>query len=169
MMTEETLNKIIEGVKKQLRHEEKCIEAIKMIFPESYPPVPSNPLWQAFETAVDAALGVEDFFDWWIWETDCGTNDRARIRMDEVCYPVTNAKEILAYAEAERKIEGARSMWTARDEDRTLGLYFNKPEKQEDDDGEKRWAAAGCSIQLPPDFYPEVKWEDEEPRELILK
>ena len=102
MMTEETLNKIIEGVKKQLRHEEKCIEAIKMIFPESYPPAPSNPLWQAFETAVDAALGVEDFFDWWIWETDCGTNDRARIRLDEVCYPVRNAKEILAYAEVER-------------------------------------------------------------------
>ena len=60
MMTEETLNKIIEGVKKQLRHEEKCIEAIKMIFPESYPPVPSNPLWQAFETAVDAAVDMGD-------------------------------------------------------------------------------------------------------------
>ena len=78
MMTEETLNEIIEGARKQLRHEEKCIEALEMIFPESHPPVPSNPLWQAFETAVDAALGVEDFFDWWIWETDCGTNDRAR-------------------------------------------------------------------------------------------
>lgn len=102
MMTEETLNKIIEGLKKQLRHEEKCIEALKMIFPESYPPMPSNPLWQVFAIAVDAALGVEDFFDWWTWETDCGTNDRARIRLDEVCYPVTNAKEILTYAEAER-------------------------------------------------------------------
>ena len=105
-MTEDTLNKIIEGAKKQLRHEERCIEALKVIFPESYPPVPHNPLWQAFATAVDAALGVEDFLDWWIWETECGTNDRAHIWLDEICYPVGNAKEILAYAEAERKFIG---------------------------------------------------------------
>lgn len=103
MMTEDILNKIIEGVKKQLRHEERCIEAFKVIFPESYPLVPSNPLWRAFETAMDAALGVEDFFDWWIWETECGTKDNARIWLDDVCYPVRDAKEILVYAEAERK------------------------------------------------------------------
>lgn len=103
MMTEEILNKIIEGAKKQLRHEERCIEALQVIFPESHPPVPSNPLWQAFAVSADAALGVEDFFDWWIWETDCGTKDNARIWLGEACYPVRNAKEILAYAEAERK------------------------------------------------------------------
>ena len=103
MMTEEILNKIIEGAKKQLRHEERCIKALQVIFPESHPPVPSNPLWRAFTVAADAALGVEDFFDWWIWETGCGTEDNARIWLDEVCYPVTNAKEILAYAGAERK------------------------------------------------------------------
>ena len=110
MMTEATLNKIIEGAKKQLRHEERCIEALKVIFPDSYPPVPSNPLWRAFATAVDAALGVEDFFEWWVWETGCGTEDNARIWLNEVCYPVRNAKEILAYAEAERKfIEDKKS------------------------------------------------------------
>lgn len=110
MITETKMNEIIEGAKKQLRNEERCIEALKVIFPESHPPVPSNPLWQAFATTVDAALGVEDFFDWWIWETECGTNARARIWLDEVCYPVTNAKEILAYAEAERKfIEDKKS------------------------------------------------------------
>ena len=103
MITEETLNGIIEGAKKQLRYEERCIEALKVIFPDSYPPVPSNPLWQTFATAADTALGVEDFFDWWLWETDCGTKDNARIWLNEVCYPVRNAKEILAYAEAERK------------------------------------------------------------------
>ena len=110
MMTEATLNKIIEGAKKQLRYEEVCLEAFKVIFPESYPPVPVNPLWEAFATAVDAALGVEDFLDWWIWDTECGTKDNARIWLNEVCYPVRNAKEILAYAEAERKfIEDKKS------------------------------------------------------------
>lgn len=102
MMTEETLNKIIEGVKKQLRYEERCMEAFKVIFPESVTPVPVNPLWQAIATAVDAYLGVEDFFAWWIWDTDCGTNDRAHIWLGQACYPVRNAKEILAYAEAQR-------------------------------------------------------------------
>ena len=53
---------------------------------------------------------MEDFFEWWVWETGCGTEDNARIWLDEVCYPVTNAKEVLAYAEAERKfIEDKKS------------------------------------------------------------
>lgn len=102
MMTEETLNKIIEGAKKQLRHEERCIEALEVIFPESYPPVPANYLWDALAEAVDAALGLEEFFDWWVWDTNCGTTGSAWIELDGVRYPVTNASEILAYAEAER-------------------------------------------------------------------
>ena len=108
MMTEAILNEIIEGAKKLLQYEERCIEAFKVIFPESYPPVLVNPLWRAFTTAMDVALGLEDFFGWWIWETECGTKDNARIWLDEVCYPVTNAKEILAYAEAERKFMDKR-------------------------------------------------------------
>lgn len=110
MMTEAILNEIIEGAKKQLRYEEVCMEALKVIFPESVAPIVVNPLWSTFATAMDVALGLEDFFGWWIWGTECGIKDNARIWLNEVCYPVRNAREILAYAEAERNfIEDKKS------------------------------------------------------------
>ena len=101
MMTEETLNTIIEGAKKQQRHENTIMDCFKAMFPGSYSPVPENPLWDAFAIAVDAALGVEDLFGWWVWETDCGTKDNSWIELDGRRYPLTTAGELLAYAEAE--------------------------------------------------------------------
>ena len=102
-MTEETLAKIIEGAKAQVRYEDDCYEALRVIFPDIYPSIFVNPIWQAFATAVDEALGVEDLFDWWVWETKCGTKDNSWIELGGVRYPLTNAREILEYAEAERR------------------------------------------------------------------
>lgn len=59
-------------------------------------------------------------------------------------------------------------MWIARDKDGTLNLYLSKPEFKVED----IWASVaphGWYGQLPSNLYPEVKWEDEEPRELVLK
>ena len=56
-------------------------------------------------------------------------------------------------------------MWIARDKDGELYLFSEKPSKREE-----FWLMnRGTVIQLPSELFPEVKWEDEEPRELILK
>ena len=56
-------------------------------------------------------------------------------------------------------------MWIARDKDEELYLFSEKPSKREE-----FWLMSrGTVIQLPSELFPEVKWEDEEPRELILK
>ena len=64
-------------------------------------------------------------------------------------------------------------MWIARDPDKSLWAYLIKPEKDKEFDA---WVVPDtCSIQeagfrIPyDDLFPEVKWEDEEPRELVLK
>lgn len=59
-------------------------------------------------------------------------------------------------------------MYIARDSVGTLHLYESKPRK-----GSESWLEApqesyGAWI-LPEDWYPEVRWEDEEPKELVLK
>lgn len=60
-------------------------------------------------------------------------------------------------------------MWVARDKDNRLFLYtMNKPFKGRD--GE--WHIEGfynTAFELDSRLFPEIKWEDEEPRELILK
>lgn len=60
-------------------------------------------------------------------------------------------------------------MWIARDKNNKLYLYTNeKPFKGED--GE--WHITGfynMVFELPNTLFPEVKWEDKEPRELVLK
>lgn len=57
-------------------------------------------------------------------------------------------------------------MWIARDKDSDLVLHQYKPIKKQD-----YWASAGKrEVLIFEDlWFPEVKWEDEEPRELILK
>ena len=58
-------------------------------------------------------------------------------------------------------------MWIARDKDEELYLSSEKPSK-----GEEFWlmnCATTIVIQLPSELFPEVKWEDSEPTELILK
>lgn len=59
-------------------------------------------------------------------------------------------------------------MWIARDKNGDLWLFKKKPQKQ----NAGFWSVE-CIIdvilRLPKQTFPEVKWEDEEPRELILK
>lgn len=56
-------------------------------------------------------------------------------------------------------------MWIARDKDGDLWLYEKKPLKQSE-----YWEYVGgdCRI-LDINLFPEVKWSDPEPRELVLK
>lgn len=60
-------------------------------------------------------------------------------------------------------------MWVARDENGLVYIYDTKPAKDK-----HQWvipnSTGGCSIiDSELDDFKEVKWEDEEPRELILK
>ena len=58
-------------------------------------------------------------------------------------------------------------MWIAREEDGTLWLYENKPDRK----GKLEWITpdTGFVVMLPENLYPEVQWSDNEPRELMLK
>lgn len=58
-------------------------------------------------------------------------------------------------------------MWIARDSDETLWLYEKKPIGK----NTVRWIMAPNSKNelLEEYWFPEIKWEDEEPRELVLK
>lgn len=58
-------------------------------------------------------------------------------------------------------------MWIARDEIGTIYLYSVKPKK-----GVASWHVSDGSMYCALDketFFPEVKWEDDEPKEIILK
>ena len=55
-------------------------------------------------------------------------------------------------------------MWIARDKDGLLHVYEKKPIKTI-----YAWYAPCGSTSLPSYLFPEIKWEDEEPRELVLK
>lgn len=65
---------------------------------------------------------------------------------------------------------GGITMWIARDKDKRLWLYEIKPIK-----GDTEWVitsttAGYCRIDEDDlDEFEDVKWEDEEPRELVLK
>ena len=60
-------------------------------------------------------------------------------------------------------------MWIARDKDGSLWLYEQEPLGKDS----QSWIAAIIGknerLDIDEDWFPEVKWEDEEPRELILK
>ena len=56
-------------------------------------------------------------------------------------------------------------MWITRDKDGGLWLHKEKPIKT----NYGWWYNPGWTVSLPSYSFPEVKWEDEEPRELILK
>ena len=58
-------------------------------------------------------------------------------------------------------------MYVARDKDGILGIYINKPVKAIDSWSPLTADEDYCVIKT--DLFPEVKWEDEEPRELVLK
>ena len=57
-------------------------------------------------------------------------------------------------------------MWIARDEDGELWLYEEKPFRKN-----THWKSSNgdCELLINSDWFPEVSWEDEEPRELVLK
>lgn len=58
-------------------------------------------------------------------------------------------------------------MWIARDKDGILGIYINKPVKAIDSWSPLTANEDYCVIKT--DLFPEVKWEDEEPKEIVLK
>ena len=55
-------------------------------------------------------------------------------------------------------------MWIARDKDGLLHLFEKKPVKTI-----YGWYSLGWIVPLPSYSFTEIKWEDEEPKELILK
>lgn len=57
-------------------------------------------------------------------------------------------------------------MWIARDKNGSLHLFSSKPFRNG-----PYWVSrvTDMDIYIHPSLFPEVKWEDEEPRELILK
>lgn len=60
---------------------------------------------------------------------------------------------------------GGITMWIARDKNGLLYGFENKPIRDE-----HVWIPAnGWTVDFPSSAFPEVKWEDEEPRELMLK
>lgn len=64
---------------------------------------------------------------------------------------------------------GGITMWIARDKNGNLWLYVVKPEK-----GICEWimpniTGDACIIDTDLDGFEDIKWEDDEPRELILK
>lgn len=56
-------------------------------------------------------------------------------------------------------------MYVARDKDGLLFIHIDKPYK----DKVGVWLSSGATQCICSSFFPEVKWEDEEPTELILK
>ena len=60
--------------------------------------------------------------------------------------------------------------WIARDKDGILCIYRHKPSKDKEVWVENPQDKGLDDMHvIPKDYFPEVKWEDEEPRELILK
>lgn len=62
------------------------------------------------------------------------------------------------------KLKSTLKAWVARDEDGSLYMYTAKPEKKND-----FWHAGGVGyMKLDDSLFSEVKWEDEEPKEIKL-
>lgn len=60
-------------------------------------------------------------------------------------------------------------MWIARDKDESLWLYEKKPIGKDSYCWLTQSNSKSERFSLDGDWFPEVKWEDEEPRELVLK
>lgn len=102
-ITVKQLECIIKSIKDQLEYEHTCGKALNMICPDCYTPILSNPIWSAFTQAMDAALGLDDFFSWWIWETNCGEHCAEIYEVDGSVSYVRNAEEIINYAKKNEK------------------------------------------------------------------
>lgn len=55
-------------------------------------------------------------------------------------------------------------MWIARDADGSLWIFEEKPYKDK-----HVWYNDSTNYRINERLFPKVKWEDEEPRELVLK
>ena len=60
-------------------------------------------------------------------------------------------------------------MWIARDKNQMLYVFEEKPIKNERFEIWSPLSADENFMDINPNLFPEVKWEDEEPRELVLK
>ena len=60
-------------------------------------------------------------------------------------------------------------MWIARDKNRELYVFEEKPIKNKNFENWTLRAADENYMRINPNLFPEVKWSDEEPRELVLK
>ena len=108
MITEKQLEKLLSAFRKQLEYEDKCYDAYKVIFPDSYPPIHENYLSNALCNAIDMLLGLEDWDDftsWWVYETNMG-KDHPCVSYEGKSYHLTNAHEIITFAK----------MWNAEKE-----------------------------------------------------
>ena len=56
-------------------------------------------------------------------------------------------------------------MWLARDKDGGLAISENKPFK---DERAGQWTVGGQYVFLPDNWFPEVKWSDDEPTKVKL-
>ena len=105
MITETQLEHLLDALRKQMEYETKCDEAYKVIFPTSYPPMAENYTRDALCDAIDMLLGFygeDNFTEWWVYDTKMG-REHAWVELDHWRYPLTNAREIIAYAEAYNK------------------------------------------------------------------
>lgn len=102
-MTVEQLENIIADIKAQIKYENDCVVAFEMMFPNCYSPVIDNPIWTSLIELLDSALGLEDFFSWWIWDTQCGKDHAELYEHDGTVIYVRNAEEIIKYAESLNK------------------------------------------------------------------
>ena len=60
-------------------------------------------------------------------------------------------------------------MWIARDKSQALYVFEEKPIKNERFENWTPLSADENFMEINPNLFPEVKWSDEEPRELVLK
>ena len=58
-----------------------------------------------------------------------------------------------------------QKMWLARDKDGGLAISENKPFK---DERAGQWTVGGQYVFLPDNWFPEVKWSDNEPTKVKL-
>ena len=102
-MTAHQLTEIIDIIKAQIKYEQDITDAFEKVFPDCYPPIMNNPIWSGVTKALDAALGLTDFFDWWIWETNLGADNAELYDTDGTVIHVRTADEIIQYAESLKK------------------------------------------------------------------
>ena len=58
-----------------------------------------------------------------------------------------------------------QKMWLARDKDGEIAMSENKPFK---DERAEQWTVGGQYVFLPDNWFPEVKWSDDEPTKVKL-